>query len=108
MPLDPAADPSKAIIAVPKLDQLLVIQGKQSTPVRNLRFYGLTFEGVLEGSSGLSYEYAHACELVDSELRSVSGTGLNIHERLLPDPRILSNNTFETIGRQCRNTDPWS
>src|SRR5690606_36476850 len=36
---------------VPSLNQLLVVRGKKEKPVRNLRFYGLTFEGATSGSS---------------------------------------------------------
>jgi regulation of enolase protein 1 (concanavalin A-like superfamily) len=89
------ADPNLAIAEVPSLNQLLVVRGKMENPVRNLRFYGLTFEGATSGASAISFEFSHACELVESEIRSCSGTALSIQKGCY-QTKILENR-FETI-----------
>ncbi|MCK9638396.1 MAG: hypothetical protein M0R39_00680 [Prolixibacteraceae bacterium] len=71
-------DPNKASTSVAKLNQLVVVKGEKGHPVRNLRFYDLTFEGVLAGNSALSFEFAHACELAESRVRSCAGTGISV------------------------------
>ena len=95
-------NPNLANIGVPMINQLVEVRGKPGRPVRNLRIYGLTFEGVvtgqnvkshnwdgIDGSTGvaeantpsntaISIEFAHACELVDCEIRSCNGTGILI------------------------------
>lgn len=71
-------DPNKAATSVAKLNQLVVVKGEKGHPVRNLRFYGLTFEGVIDGNSAISFEYAHACELAESLVRSCAGTGISV------------------------------
>ena len=89
------SDPNLVITEVPSLNQLLVVRGKMEKPVRNLRFYGLTFEGATSGSSAISFEFSHACELVESEVRSCSGTALSIQKGCY-QTKILENR-FETI-----------
>ena len=71
-------DPNLAFISIANLNQLVHVRGEKGHPVRNLRFYGLTFEAVEAGSSALSFEYAHACELVESKIRSCAGTGVSV------------------------------
>ena len=112
-------DPNKAVASVPALSQLIYIKGKQGQPVRNLRFYGLTFEGVCSGTkakiqntdgvngesgvleteinvnNAISIEYAHACEIANSRLRSCNGTGIYVHKGCY-QTRIFDNQ-FETI-----------
>jgi len=78
IPLNEAVNPNQASASVAKLRQLVVVKGEKGHPVRNLRFYGLSFEGVIAGSSALSFEYAHACELVESTVRSCSGIGIQV------------------------------
>ncbi len=92
---DEAADPNNAMVSAPQLDRLIVVKGARGAPVRNVRFYGLTFEGALPGNSAISFEYAHGCELVDSEIRSCGGTGLSIQKGCY-QTRILSN-SFDDI-----------
>lgn len=75
--------------------QLVLIKGKKGKPVRNLRIYGLTFEGTLPGDNAISFEYAHACEFVDSEIRSCGGAGIRINKGCY-QTRILKNR-FEKI-----------
>jgi regulation of enolase protein 1 (concanavalin A-like superfamily) len=96
----PAAEtdnPGQAATSVPVLNNLIAVTGKIGQPVRNLRFYGLTFEGATEGASAVSFEFAHACEFAGNELRSVSGTGLSVKSGCY-QTRIMDNH-FETIDK---------
>jgi hypothetical protein len=79
------ADPGKTTTSVAVLDKLIEVKGTTALPVRNLRFYGLTFEGATQGSNAISIEFAHACEFVGNEVRSCSGNGLAVIVWLLPD-----------------------
>lgn len=90
-------NPNQVAAGVPLLANLVTVQGKLGQPVRNLRFYGLTFEGTTAQSSAIRYEFAHACEMVDGEIRSCSGTGLSIQKGCY-QTRILRNH-FETIDK---------
>jgi len=89
-------DPNQVSAGVPVLANLINVQGKAGQPVRNLRFYGLTFEGTTARGSAVSYEFAHACEMVDCEIRSCGGTGLSVLKGCY-QTRILSNR-FENIN----------
>ena len=73
-------DPNLLSASVAKLNKLVEVKGEKGHPVRNLRFYGLTFEAVEAGGSALSFEYAHACELAESIVRSCAGTGVFVKE----------------------------
>jgi len=119
IPANGIVDPNQVSAEVPVINNLVTVKGKLGQPVRNLRFYGLTFEGVNTGNSAnkvntdgvdgetgvmetsadknsaISFEFAHACEIVDSEIRSCSGTGLYIHKGCYQN-RILQNK-LETI-----------
>ncbi|MDP4284165.1 MAG: right-handed parallel beta-helix repeat-containing protein [Bacteroidota bacterium] len=88
---------------MPQINQLVQLKGDKNHPVRNLRFYGLTFEGAKEnfrnyphyyevtpGCIAISYEYASDCELVDSKLRACVGLGMTIGFGCF-DTRILRN-----------------
>ncbi len=83
-------DPNLAYASVGNLNQLMSIRGEKGHPVRNLRFYGLTFEGAVAGSSAIAFEYAHACELVESVVRSCAGTGVSVRAGCY-QTRILEN-----------------
>ncbi len=91
IPMDGLFDPNTVYMSVPHITQLIQIKGDENTPVRNLRFYGLTFEGAKEnfrdfphyydptpGCVAVTYEYAHNCEFVESTLRACEGVGMNI------------------------------
>jgi len=91
IPMAGIADPNQAQVSVPQLTQLLQVKGDENRPVRNLRFYGLIFEGAKEtfrtyphyyeatpGCVAITFEYCHGCELADSELRACGGVGMNI------------------------------
>lgn len=88
-------DPNQVVTEVPLISKLVEIRGKIGQPVRNLRFYGLTFEGATAGNSAISYEFAHACEFVGGEVRSCNGTGISVKQGCY-QTRIL-NSRFETI-----------
>jgi len=119
IPENGISDPNLAKTGIPIISQLVVVKGSPGIPVRNLRFYGLTFEGAITGNRpirynydgvdgvtgivetgyagdyAISYEYAHACEFAESEIRSCSGTGIAVKKGCY-QTRIL-NNRFETI-----------
>ncbi len=80
---------------VPTISELVKVAGTMEKPVRNLRFYGLIFEGATPGSSAIGFEYSHACELASGEVRSCSGTGVYLHKGCY-QTRIFENR-FETL-----------
>ncbi len=89
------SNPNDAHIVAPMLDQLVSIQGTREKPVRNLRLYGLQFEGTISGGRAIHYEYAHNCELVDGQVRSMGGAGVSLAKGCYQN-RIL-NNKFEDV-----------
>ncbi|MBL7189834.1 MAG: right-handed parallel beta-helix repeat-containing protein [Phycisphaerae bacterium] len=89
------SNPNDADVVAPTLDRLVFIQGTREKPVRNLRFYGLQFEGTVPGGEAVSYNYAHNCELVDGQIRCMAGTGVFLGKGCYQN-RILSNR-FESI-----------
>ena len=112
-------DPNLVETGVSVINQLFEVRGKLGQPVRNLRIYGLTFEGAITGKNinarhydgadgitgviqtspsstcAISYEFAHACEFVGGEVRSCLGTGIQIRTGCY-QTRILEN-TFKTL-----------
>jgi len=95
IPANGINDPNQVKAGVPIINQLVEVRGKMGQPVRNLRFYGLTFEGATAGNCAISYEFAHACEFVGGEVRSCNGTGISVKKGCY-QTRIL-NNHFETL-----------
>ncbi len=95
IPAEGISNPNDFSSEVPGISELVKVSGEMAKPVRNLRFYGLTFEGATPGSSAISFEYAHACELAQGEVRSCSGTGVYVHKGCY-QTRIFENR-FETI-----------
>lgn len=87
------------VIAAPQLEELLIVKGERGKPVRNLRFYGLTFEGVLAGKSTISYSHAYANEFVGNELRAADGTGITLADGCY-QTKIL-NNTINGIDNRA-------
>lgn len=103
IPMDGISDPNRANLSVPQINQLVQVKGDENRPVRNLRFYGLAFEGAKEnfrnfphyydvtpGCIAITFEYASDCELVDSELRACGGQGMTIGGGCF-NTRILGN-----------------
>jgi hypothetical protein len=78
MPLTGSPDPNLSTTSVAKLNELIRVSGEMGHPVRNLRFYGLTFECVASGNSAISFQHAHACEVAESVVRSCQGTAISV------------------------------
>lgn len=95
IPLPGMVDPDKITAEVPVISQLVQVRGMVGQPVRNLRFYGLIFEGAAAGESAISYEFAHACEFVGGMVRSCNGTGISVKKGCY-QTRFLDN-YFETL-----------
>ncbi|MBT3382282.1 MAG: DUF1349 domain-containing protein [Prolixibacteraceae bacterium] len=95
IPGDEITNPNNENIYSSQLEQLISIKGEKEKPVRNLRFYGLTFEGALPGNNAITLEYAHACELANSELRSCGEAGIRLNKGCY-QTRIFENR-FELI-----------
>ena len=93
------SNPNDANVIAPTLDQLVFIQGTTEKPIRNLRLYGLQFEGTIPGGRAIHYEYAHNCELVDGEIRSMGGAGVFLAKGCFQN-RIL-NNKFDGIEKSA-------
>lgn len=103
IPMVGIADPNEVNLSIPQINRLVQVKGAQNRPVRNLRFYGLVFEGAKEnfrdfphyyevtpGCIAFSFEYAYDCEMVDSELRACGGLGMTIGKGCF-NTRILGN-----------------
>ena len=91
IPMQGISDPNLAELSVPQLNRLVVVRGEENNPVRNLRFYGLTFEGAkenfrnfphhyepTEGCTAITFEYTTDCEFADSQLRACGGVGMSV------------------------------
>jgi hypothetical protein len=96
IPPEHIADPNNVHTIASVLEQIIVIKGDEDKPVRNLRFYGLNFEATVAGKEAISMEYAHNCELVDSQFRSMGGTAIRLNIGCYQN-KILSNK-FKTIN----------
>ena len=90
---DGNAEVNTSILCTPELQELILVKGERGKPVRNLRIYGLTFEGVLPGKSAISYAYAHGNEFVGNELRAAAGTGIALSEGCY-QTKILENTLY--------------
>jgi regulation of enolase protein 1 (concanavalin A-like superfamily) len=108
LPAPGITDPNQANLSVPQLNQLVQIRGAENKPVRNLRFYGLIFEGAKEnfrdfphyydptpGCIAVTYENAYDCEFAHSELRACGGVGMSIGSGCF-NMRIFRN-TFDGL-----------
>ncbi len=94
MPPAGVPDPNRIITAVPRLTTLVKVEGEPGRPVRNLRFYGLTFEATNAGDYAISMKYVSYCELVDSRLQALGGSGLFLGAGAF-ETRILENRFTE-------------
>ena len=83
-------DPNLANIVTPVLSQLMIINGEPGKTVRNLRFYGLAFEATNSGDGAISFAHATNCEFVDSEIKGVGNTALQLSKGCYLN-RILNN-----------------
>jgi hypothetical protein len=103
IPAEGVSDPNLATLSVPRLNQLVQIRGTEERPVRNLRFYGLIFEGAKENFRNYPHHYdptpgciAITCEntadleIAESELRVCGGVGISVGQGCL-NTRIFRN-----------------
>jgi regulation of enolase protein 1 (concanavalin A-like superfamily) len=97
IPMKGISNPNEARMCVPRYNQLITVTGEEGRPVRNLRFYGLTFDGVTAGGTVISFEYAHACELENSELSNSESTAVKLGFGCT-NTRI-ANNLFRQLKR---------
>lgn len=96
IPETATANPNQSYTGVAVLPNLITVRGSVQMPVRNLRFYGLTFEGAIAQSSAILFEQTFSCELAQSVIRSCGGVGVSVLKGCY-DTRILRNR-FEDIG----------
>ena len=72
-------NPNEADIVIPKLSNLITVAGTNSNPVRNLRFYHLTFKNTKEGGTAtLSATYAKNCEWIDNHIQNVGQASIRL------------------------------
>ncbi len=108
IPMQGFTDPNSMSLAVPRITNLVKVIGNEDKPVRNLRFYGLIFEGAKEnfrnyphyydptpGCIAVTYEFATDCEFARSELRACGGVGMSIGLGCV-NTRIFEN-TFDGL-----------
>ena len=108
IPMQGFDDPNKMDIAIPYVNNLVKVIGNEDKPVRNLRFYGLNFEGAKEnfrnyphyydptpGCIAITYEFASDCEFAKSQLRACGGIGMAIGLGCV-NTRIFEN-TFDGL-----------
>ncbi len=91
IPLEDINDPNDTDIVTPILSQLMIINGDSDRPVRNLRFYGLTFEATNSGNSAISFTYTTNCELADSDIRGMGNTAIQLGRGCYLN-RVFNNN----------------
>ncbi|KAA3662825.1 MAG: DUF1349 domain-containing protein [Calditrichaeota bacterium] len=94
IPPDEIKNPNQANILAPQLDQLMKISGERERPVRNLRFYGLTFQGTKAGQNAIMFEYVNGCELVDCTVSAVAGQAVTLQPGNY-NTRILNNKILQ-------------
>jgi regulation of enolase protein 1 (concanavalin A-like superfamily) len=88
------SSPQNIHAVIPQLKELINVRGERSTPVRNLRFYGLQIEGAKAGGRAVSFEYAHACEIADSKFHALAGMAMYVGKGCY-QTRILNNTAFQ-------------
>ncbi len=97
IPMKGINDPNKAKMCVPRYNQLIHVAGEEGRPVRNLRFYGLTFDGVSAGGTMLSFEYTHAIEIQNSTLSNSESTAIQLGYGC--NGTRITNNIFNQLKR---------
>ncbi len=90
IPPEELRNSSHLAIVAPSLSKIIDITGTRTNPVRNLRFYGLNIGAVDENDNAIAMEYAHNCEVVDSDIRAVGGKAIYISKGCY-QTRILNN-----------------
>ena len=97
MPPGDVTDPNGVITAVSRLTALVRVEGESGRPVRNLRFYGLTFEATCAGDYALTFRHSSYCEVVECRLQALGGSGILLGKGAF-ETRILEND-FEQIDK---------
>ena len=65
-------NPNEAEMIIPKLSNLVHVMGTREKPVRNLRFFNLTFSNTREGGNAtLLADYAKNCEFLSNHIENV-------------------------------------
>jgi len=95
-------NPNEAILLSPKTAGLVAVSGSREDPVRNLRFYNLTFTATAPGDrSTLDFTYAKNCEVLKNTIENVSQSaiffGLGCYHNLISQ-NILRNITGSGIA----------
>ena len=94
-------NPNEVRAVVPVLKTLVTIEGDPKRPVRNLRLYGLSFEATESDSCAISIKYANKCEVVESKISEVGGSGIDVGLGSF-QTRILDNKIVRAIGGAIR------
>ncbi len=76
---DSYPNPNTAEIIIPELNNLVTIKGTKEEPVRNLRFYNLSFRNTSEGGDGTIFlQYVKNCEVLKNSIENVSQTAIRL------------------------------
>jgi hypothetical protein len=71
-------DPNLSEVYFPKLSNLISAMGTREKPIRNLRFYNLSFQNTLAGGSGtVAFQHAKNCELLKNRIENVSQAAIH-------------------------------
>ncbi len=97
IPMKGMSNPNEAKMCIPRYNRLVTVTGEEGRPVRNLRFHGLTFDGVTAGGTVISYDYAQSCEIEYSQLSNSESTAIKLGYGCT-NIRI-ANNTFSQLTR---------
>ena len=101
IPPDSLDDPNLSNTVVPRLSNIITIEGSRERPVRNLRFYGLSLEATTSGKSLFSMQYSNNCEIVNSKINSAGGIGIYIGLGCFQS-KILNNKIIQTGNSAVR------
>ena len=77
LPAEGIDNPNNATLMIPKLPGLFMLKGSSQKPIRNLRFYNLTFSTTGPGGNAAIYsEYSKNCEILNNTIKNVSQTAI--------------------------------
>ncbi len=95
-------DPNEADIVFPEISGLVRISGTREKPVRNLRFYNLSFSVTRPGGEATIFlEYAKNCEILTSTIRNVSQTAIRLGKGCYHN-KIFENQIHDVKGSGIR------
>ncbi len=90
------SDPNDAIITIPYVLGLISVKGNHEQPVRNLRFYGLSFQETAEGgNAAIDLSYAKNCEILNNTIQNVGQTA--VHLGVGSYHNLVSKNTISHV-----------